>query len=248
MNAPAWGGWMNEIRKRLANPYGIAAICTVLVTVVGLAGLLKAELYTEQPVATRPVGELTASVSIGQTFVSEYSGLYRIRVKLATYARENTGLIIFHLQHDSEELVTLSIDAAEVMDNAYYLFEFSPIIDSADKLLYFYLEAPEAEAGNAITLLGSKEDDAYSGGQAIFQGLGGNGIHDLAFRADYELPLWERLDATLDRLVAYKPSLWGDRRFYGVLGALYLVFLYFLIVQVASAEFGKDKNDTSDAK
>ena len=207
-----------------------------LVLLLGLMGVQKVAegVRTEQPRATASVGELVASTSAGQTFIAEYPGLSLVEVRLATYARENTDPLIFHLRASpdaAENLFTTTIDAADVEDNAYYTFEFPRVRDSAGRTFYFCLEAPEAEPGNGITVWGATED-AYPDGEAVLEGLEDRGVRDLTFRLGYDPPLGVKAGILLERLVANKPSLWGDRWLYIVLALTYLVLLYALFVRI----------------
>ena len=217
------------------------------IVILGLMGIWRSVegASTDQPRASVTVGELLSSVTAGQTFVAEYAGLSFIEVRLATYARSNTGPLVFHLRahpDNQEDLATLTFDAANVVDNAYYTFEFPPIRDSAGRSFYFCLEAPEATPGNAITVWGSTED-VYPDGEAVLQGLAGNGVRDLTFRLGYDPPLWQRISILAERITANKPSVWGDIRLYIVLSVAYLALLFLLFARLLNvgADEGKDE-------
>jgi len=129
-----------------------------------------------------PAGEIWGPHTVGQTFTATTSGLYRIDVFLATYARRNTGEVVFHLRRrpdDQADLVTIPFDAANVADNAYRSFTFPPLQDSAGQRYYFFFEAPHAQPGNAITVW-YNPTDAYGGGTALLDGVPQPG--DLHFR------------------------------------------------------------------
>ena len=210
---------------------GVAVVLSL-----GLLGMWQVaeDVRTEQPQASATVGELHGPATAGQTFVAEYPGLSRVEIRLATYARRNTGSLVFHLRaapDAAEDLVALTFDAAEVEDNAYQIFEFPPIRDSAGRALYFYLEAPEAKPGNGITVWGATED-AYPDGEAVLRGLKGHDVQDLAFRLGYDPPLAGRASIFMDRLTANKPLVWGDRWLYVSLAVAYLALLYALLVQM----------------
>ncbi len=222
----------------------LAALGSVaLVLLIGLLGVQKVTegVRTGQFHANASVGELVASTEVGQTFTAEYPGLSLVEVRLATYARENTGPVIFHLRafpDATEDLFTFTLDAADVEDNAFYRFEFPPIRDLADRSFYFFLEAPEAEPDNGITVWGAIKD-FYPDGEAVLEGLEGNGVHDLTFRLGYDPPLAVKADILLDNLAANKPSLWGDRWFYVLLALAYLPLLYALFVRVIGSFAGE---------
>lgn len=182
----------------------------------------------------RTVGGILAHSLVCQTFAAEYPDLLFVEVEFATYARANTGPVTFHLRASpdaADDLFTITFDAADVEDNVYRKFEFSPIRESAGRSFCFCLEAPEAEPGNAITVWGSTED-TYPAGEVVLEGLEDRGVRDLTFRLGYDPPLGVKAGVLLERLVANKPSLWGDKRFYILLAVAYLVLLYVLFVRV----------------
>jgi hypothetical protein len=192
-------------------------------------------IRTEQLDASSAVGELAGYATAGQTFVSALPGLARVEVLMASYGRQVSGSFIFHLRSAADvgaDLVVLACDASQVRQNAFYVFEFPPIRDSAGRSLYFYLEAPQARPGNALTLLGSTQD-TLPDGEAVFQGVQGGGVRDLAFRVGYDTTLPERLSIVLARLSASKPGLLGNHGWYIVLAAAQMALLYVLIFRLA---------------
>ena len=208
------------------------------------------QLGADQSQASQVVGELVASATIGQTFVAEYPGLSRVEVKLATYARRNSGPLIFHLRaapNATEDVVTLTLDAAEIEDNAYHSFDFPPIRDSAGHTFYFYLETPEAEPDNAITAWGTTED-AYPDGKAVLRDVPGHGVHDLTFRLEYNPTWWQTIEIVLGLLADHKPSVWGNPWFYVLLGVSYLLLLYAFFVQVAQSAFSAGEDVAEAAR
>jgi hypothetical protein len=213
----------------------LAALGGVLLVVLfGVLGLQKTmkNLHTEQPQADQTVGELIAPAKVGQTFVAQHAGLSRVEVRLATYGRRNTGSLVFHLRSTTDtsaDIITRTLAAEAVENNTYQAFEFPPVRDSEQRSFYFYLEAPQAEPGDAITVWGVKKD-AYPEGEAVLEGLEDRKVRDLTFRLRYEPPLREKSTIFLEQLTSNKPSLWGDRRLYGLLGAVYLGLLYILFV------------------
>ena len=157
-----------------------------------------------------PVGELVAGRRFGQTFRAPFSGLYRVDVILATYARENQGRVLFHLSTGAEEtdLATVEIEAGQVRDNAPQPFVFEPIVNSSNREFHFFLEAPEAEVGNAITIW-QTDFDSYPGGQAYIDGQPTDG--DLRFVAYYRSSPREALSALSERVQTWHPLLWRVR-------------------------------------
>jgi hypothetical protein len=205
----------------------------LLLILIALVGVKQATagLETEQPEMSRPVGELVGGATVAQSFTAEYGGLTEVAVRLGTYERENEGELVFRL--DGPQVtgtITRSVVMAELEDNAYEAFEFPRIRDSAGQGFTFTLESPGAEAGEAVTVWGM-EEDVYPDGEATLRGLyQGKEVADLTFRLTYEPPLFARMDLFVERLAAGKPSLWGDRGLYVVLGGAYAVLVYALFV------------------
>jgi hypothetical protein len=131
-------------------------------------------------------GEIYGSHTVGQTFVAYHDGLKGVEVLLATYARQNTQPVVFHLRKspdDDVDLVTVSISAEEIADNAFHRFSFPPIPDSHSKRYYFFLESPTSRPGDAITAwLGPA--DTYFEGALYLKGEAQDG--QLIFRLVYE--------------------------------------------------------------
>lgn len=144
-----------------------------------------------QEIAGVPAGEIYGPIKIGQTFVSPTNGLYRIDLLLATYARENDRDVIFHLRNtpEGEDLVTVRLNASEVEDNSFYRFEFPPIANSAGQSFYFFLESPDSEPGNAITIWGVVRN-VYNEGKAYRNHRPTGG--EVAFRVYGEPPLFTK--------------------------------------------------------
>lgn len=164
-----------------------------------------------------------ADDTVGQTFVSPYPGLYRIDVRLIPAAARTAHLVTFHLRDDPgavEDLYAERFEASEVVRTAYRSFEFPPIADSAGRTMAFVLSAPDAEPGRGISVRRSSED-TLPGGQAYLSGTAAPG--DVVFRACYDPPLPYRLLLLLDRLVASRPGLWGDRTTYVLLLGAYVL-------------------------
>jgi len=147
------------------------------------SSILKTDILQEE--SSAPVGEITGEVEIGQTFYSSNNKLSRIDVMLATYNRENTQEVIFHLKKspsDKEDIYTKTFQAASVKDNTYRTFEFPPIPDSAGQFYYFSIESPLSKIGDAITIWSSKQD-RYEKGSMVRNGKSLRG--DLRFITYY---------------------------------------------------------------
>ncbi|MBN1977928.1 MAG: hypothetical protein JW918_11040 [Anaerolineae bacterium] len=186
----------------------------VLVAVTLAAGIVliswRQVATTHQIINNTSAGELTADRRFGQTFRASFSGLYRVDVVMATYRRQNEGPITFHLAEGIKgpELVTITVEAAHIRDNASQRFVFAPIVDSADREFYFYLEAPEASPGNAITVW-QTDFDSYPSGCAYVDDQPTDG--DLRFVAYYRSSPSEVWTALTERVRTWHPYLWQAR-------------------------------------
>lgn len=179
-------------------------------------------LAAGQPFNNQPAGEIRGAFTVGQTFYSPYPGLYKIDVLLATYAGPKSGPVTFYLTPgvgDTTRLATIPFDASQVQDNMFRSFEFSRVGDSAGKTYYFYLEAPGAQPGNAITAW-SDATNPYLGGAAYLGGLPAE--NDVTFVAYFSPTPWEVADTYLGRLANDKPGIWGSKAFYAVSFTVYL--------------------------
>ncbi len=157
-----------------------------------------------------PAGELIGAPGLSQSFHSPYAGLYRIDVKLATYARENHGPVEFSLREslDGPALVRIEFEAEQIQDNAFHQFVFDPVVDSAGREFVFSLEAPDASPGNAITVWRA-DYDAYPEGQPMESGQAIDG--DLTFIVFHRSSPSETWRAFLTHIHDLNPSAWRVR-------------------------------------
>jgi len=183
-----------------------------------------------------PVGEIYGQKTIGQTLRAEYDDLSGIELLLATYSRKNSGELNFHLKKDvdsQEELFICKRDISKVKDNRYYMFEFPPINNSKGKKFYFYLEAPQSQPGNAITIW-SNSSDSYKEGEKIINGIVSDG--DLAFKTIYHPGIKGGIDTLLAKTIQNKPFPLNKKIFYIILILLFILnsslFLTFIIKSI----------------
>lgn len=234
------------MNNRFTYIVGIGTLLALLL--IGIAFLERLAVGPiDQPIAETPAGEIYGSITVGQLFTAPYNSLYRIDVSMATYARENSHEVIFHLRNSPQaenDLVKITVNAGEIEDNRFRPFIFDPIHDSAGKSYYFFFDSPDSLPGDAITVWQTMKN-LYSEGQAFRDHQATQG--DLAFRTyyltDYQPSLLAKIDTLLDRLTANKPLFLGDRRFYLLLGFLYMALLIFLIVHIAKSRPEKKGSD-----
>lgn len=148
---------------------------------------------------------------------------------MATYQRDITGQIIFHLKKEAgatDDLFRKKVDAEEIKDNRYYRFQFPKIEDSKEEKYFFYFEAPGAEPGNALTVW-ANDDDKYFDGERIINGEAAQG--DLIFKTVYDKTLGEKAELFLSEITRSKPFPLNKKWFYlGFIGLFFLGCSLFL--------------------
>ncbi len=162
---------------------GIGLGLLVLLTLITLSGCTLNNIAAQQGEATELWGELVGGEVFGQSFVSTRDNLYRIDLGTATFARANSAPVIFHLQSGplaSPDIVSATLPGAAIQNDRPTVIEFTPLMDSMDKTYYFFIESPEAEPGNAITVYANGYDQ-YAAGSAYRNGRAVAG--DLVFTA-----------------------------------------------------------------
>lgn len=175
-----------------------------------------------------PIGEIKGTMKVGQTFVADYDNLDRIDVLFATYARQNTHEIIFHLREisTSKDITTIKISANDIQDNVMHLFRFNPINDSKGKQYYFFIESPSSVDGNAVTVWILKNSN-YNQGQLVLDDNSTTG--DIVFKPYFKTNLKEYTDILLARILLNKPSFFSESFLYVII-AFYLFFMFILMI------------------
>ena len=223
---------------RLLN-LGIVAFVLVAVAALAIAGGLQVAMgpYGQFTVEA-PTGEILAGARAGQTFTTDQPGLYRLDVYLGNYGRQIRGQIVLHVKAAAggeTDLATVSGDPSKVRADGFQAFVFQPLPLPAGTPLYFDLEAPGAEPGNALTALGSTRD-TYMGGTAILEQLPvGQNIQDLAFRLYYKPSVGQAGRTVMARLTKDRPAVFSAPQLYVALLAIYLLGLAGLGVLVAAS-------------
>ena len=182
---------------------------------------------------TIPAGEIYGEKKIGQTFKAQYDALCAVDVLMATYKRDITGEIIFHLKREvgaSDDLFQKKVDAQKIKDNRYFRYEFPEIEDSKGKRYFFYFEAAEAKPGNALTIW-ANDADRYFEGEKIIDREAAQG--DLIFKTVYDKAFREKAELYLNEITRAKPFPLNKKWFYiGFIGLFFLscsLFLTYLI-------------------
>ncbi|MGQ9502210.1 MAG: hypothetical protein ACUVSF_10750 [Anaerolineae bacterium] len=222
----------NDLRRLFWAVLLLLGFISLILIGLRAAWLLGSEGQFVNLVRPGPATALVRGVELGQTFVAPRAGLHRIDVLLYGYYRHNTQPVTFHLRKvgAGEDTVTITFSAGEVWGWHWKHFEFPPLSDSAGQSYYFFFESPTSTPQDSITL-GGVEGDLYPYGTAVINGQ--PAFADASFVTHYtNVSTVEKLSALADKLTRAKPSLWGDVRFYVLLGVIYLLLVGRLMSEI----------------
>ncbi len=128
------------------------------------------ELY-QQNVLWLPTG-----TEVKQEFVSEYPGLYKISIFLTGQEGLNEDVVItFHLRESCNaqsdlRRVAATISAADIANDLFYPFTFTPIDESTNQKFCFIL-VPSLAQGEKTVGVRASILDVYAGGKALYKPL-----------------------------------------------------------------------------
>lgn len=177
----------------------------------------KIEVYN-QFVPNNAAGEIYGGKKVGQTFTAQHDHLMAIEVLMGTYNRKNTGELIFRMKGQAGNMIDLHhsrVDMLNIKDNRYHRFKVPEIKNSKGRKYFFYLEAPNAQPGNTITIWCNDEEDKYREGAKIINGEEMEG--DLVFKTIYAVGLGGKIGLFLREITRNKPSPLNKKLFYVVL-------------------------------
>lgn len=105
----------------------------------------------------RLAGDFVAGARHGQSFVRGEGCLDQIDILFATMGRPNTGRLRFHLApvvggQPGEDLVTLEIVTAQLLDNRYFAVVLPALPPAPGTELIFWLESPGATLRNSAAI------------------------------------------------------------------------------------------------
>ncbi|MDY7076357.1 MAG: glycosyltransferase family 39 protein [Chloroflexota bacterium] len=160
-----WGAWQvfkPPVRELLAAT--ILGAMLIFNNVALADHLIPAYYHATLPSAYQgesidPMGEVTDTITVGQTFVARYPNLSRIEILLSTSGTLPSPLTL-HLRggpREGKDLAISTITTQPIQDREHYSFSFPSIADSAGRTFYFFLELPAAPNG-CITVWGDKGD------------------------------------------------------------------------------------------
>ncbi len=177
-----------KIKQNLTNVFydGFVKFRVIFCIVIGLLVLGALSgchpfTYLEQPQIISSI-ELSASQSIGQTFVARFDGLQAVQIHL-TPGKTGDGIIRFSLYSEpgaDQALRTVSLPLVEVKSAQFYRFDFPSIVDARRQYYYVLLEID----GEGSVFISTAGPDSYLNGALYLQNTPGEGqmtfhlVHD----------------------------------------------------------------------
>ncbi len=137
----------------------ISVVLASLVALTALAGCVQRTAST--PSGSEPMGPIYGTRTVAQTFVPRQLKLIGLDVRLATYARQNDGTVVFRLKRDiadPDDLRTITLDANAIKDSALHRFSFVPLdpfsarLDPSSNELTFVIESTATNEDNSLAV------------------------------------------------------------------------------------------------
>lgn len=129
----------------------IAGYCLVFFLVGGEDVFLK-RVHTETINEVDNVGELLDGDSVEETFISNALQLTSIKLKIGTYDRQNTGFLNVQILDDSQELGSVQVSTASLV-NGNNTIEFDkPIAVEQNSQYKLKVTSEGGTSGNAVTV------------------------------------------------------------------------------------------------
>ena len=136
----------------------------IFLLALGLTGC-NPYVHIEQPIANHLI-EIKSGTTLGQTFVSHFTGLQGIQVKLEP-DKPGTGIIVLHLLESSTastDIATSRLSIQQVTSPGYYDFTIQPVFPSENHYYYTYLEVQ----GTGVVKVSDAPGSLYLNG-ALYQ-------------------------------------------------------------------------------
>lgn len=156
--------------------FGLFAITALLVFAALIKNKVPDNIFSFMDIGTHRMPpssiEVNRQNSCGQSFVSNFNGLFMMSVFIPKQDLDKDGELVFHLRSNdvkAPDLARLSWKFREIhfQDNSFYIippdrestregfhfhFSFTPIWDSSGKEFYFYFESLNTGPGDGIKL------------------------------------------------------------------------------------------------
>jgi len=160
--------------------FGLVAVIAAGALLLAFDNQKYSVIDARQETFNTSVGPIRGATFHGQTFRSDYSGLHKIELFVATYGKKIKTTPVLHLRisPQAKKDIRRIKGVQKLKDNQYYSFSFKPLKFSQDKKLYFFLEFRPKDA-KTFTIWQSSRD-LYPLGSRYKKGKKVSG--DLAFR------------------------------------------------------------------
>ncbi len=143
----------SKVLKNLLKVLGIYFIVAFLFILIGGDQLRYKYVTSIMPSQTGVIEELTTGRVIKQKFIVEEETLDTVDLLIATYGRENTGLIYFTILDESGNIIAERTDNVNNLeDNALYKWVIEPGIENTKGKEYELMITTTCEAGFAPTI------------------------------------------------------------------------------------------------
>jgi hypothetical protein len=216
-------------RIRLGNPQRLTRSAAVLLFLVLQSYLFFVRTHDtlDLDIApnTRPGPLIWGETTVGQTFVAESDGLGRVDIMMGTLGRPNDRNLYFRLYRLGERVEnirTVAVNAAGLLNNLYNRFVFKPVAGSGKQAFSFILTSPGSWPDNSVCAWMNGRN-IYRQGSALIDGAPAHG--DLVFRVYSRRPLFTEIR----RIVRKNPGILG-RTWFFVLGAVAFEVVFLLVV------------------
>jgi len=144
-------------------------------------GMLVANEFTDDQ--KQHYGEVTKGRTFEQTFVAKGRTLEAVDLQFATFARQNSGLLLLEVLDQSDhEIARLERALDGIKDNAWEVFQLNDAKLHKGATYRLRLTSPTGQTGNAIVWWASRQN-SYRGGEAIVDGV--REPTDFAFRLEF---------------------------------------------------------------
>ncbi|HSN76944.1 MAG TPA: glycosyltransferase [Anaerolineae bacterium] len=121
-----------------------------------------ANLFDRDVRLSRP---LLAGQRLGTQFRAEAALLSGIELLCATFGRSNSCEVVLHIQDSpdaSEDRASARVSALFMRDGEFCVFSFPPIVDSANRQFYFWVDSPDAVHGDCVALFLDAKDNGLA--------------------------------------------------------------------------------------
>lgn len=143
-----------------------------------------------------PVGDIYQGNTVIQSVKIKQSGIQKLELKLATYARVNTSNLIISIYKNDNLINKVILDPKQIIDNEFFKMELEKNELKKDDIVKIIVSSENGNIGNAFTIWASN-DDRFEGELKVNdQSLDG----DLNLRLIQNIYKYEQLFTMLNKL------------------------------------------------